>query len=145
MKLQKELVNGFLIFLGIGIYFLAMEALGLSDIYYLRILNIFIVLYIVNRTIKTNIQEGKTHYLKNMISGGLTSLIGVILSVIGLRIYIEIRGGDEYIKNFSDVFLFGNNPTANEYCIGLLFEGTASAVIATFILMQYWKRYTLID
>lgn len=145
MKLQKEFANGILIFLGIGIYFLAMEVLGLSDIYYLRLLNIFIVLFVVNKTIKTNIKEGKKEYLPNIISGGLTSFIGVILSVIGLRIYIAIRGGDQYIKNLSDVYLFGSDPSANEYCIGLLFEGTASAVIATFILMQYWKRYTAID
>lgn len=145
MKLRKELANGILIFLGIGIYFLTMEALGLSDIYYLRLLNIFIVLYVVNKTLKSNIKEGKTDYLQNIISGGLTSFIGVFMSVIGLRLYIAIKGGDAYIKNLSDVFLFGSDPSANEYCIGLFFEGIASAVIATFILMQYWKRYTLID
>jgi hypothetical protein len=27
----------------------------------------------------------------------------------------------------------------------LLFEGIASSIIATFILMQYWKRYTHAD
>lgn len=122
-----------------------MEAAGLSNSYYLRILNIFIVLFITNKTIKTNIQEGKNDYLKNMISAGLTSIIGVVLSVIGLRLYIAFKGGDEYLKNLSDVFLFGNNPTANEYCIGLLFEGIASAVIAAFILMQYWRKHIVSD
>jgi hypothetical protein len=145
MKLRKELANGILIFFGIGIYFLAMEALGLSNVYYLRLLNIFIVLYVVNRTIKTNIEEGKTDYFQNIISGGLTSFIGVFLSCFGLREYIMIRGGAEYIKKLSDAFLFGNNPTVNEYCIGLFFEGIASSVIATFILMQYWKSHTAID
>ena len=118
MKLQKELLNGFYIFLGIGIYFLIMEVAGLTHSYYLRILNIFIVLFITNKTIKTNIQEGKHDYLKNIISAGLTPLTGVVLSVIGLRVYIAFKGGDDYLKNLSDVFLFGNNPTVNEYCIG---------------------------
>lgn len=145
MKLQKELLNGFYIFLGIGIYFLIMEVAGLTHSYYLRILNIFIVLFITNKTIKTNIQEGKNDYLKNIISAGLTPLTGVVLSVIGLRVYIAFKGGDDYLKNLSDVFLFGNNPTVNEYCIGLLFEGIASAVIATFILMQYWRKYIVSD
>ena len=145
MKLPKELVNGILIFIGIGVYFILMDLLGLSDVYYLRILNIFIVLYFINRTIKTNIQEGKTVYFQNVISGGLTSFIGVALSVIGLRQYIVFKGGAEYIKNLSEAFIFGNNPSVNEYCIGLFFEGIASSIIATFILMQYWKNYTIID
>ena len=145
MKVQKEVVNGMLIALGIGIYFLIMEVLGLANVYYLRLLNIFIVLFIINRTIKTNIEEGKKDYLQNILSGGLTSFIGVFLSVIGLRIYIAIRGGDAYIKNLSEAFIFGSDPSANEYCIGLLFEGIASSVIATFILMQYWKTQTIID
>jgi len=145
MKLRKELLNGMLITAGVGAYFLLMEALGLSDIFFLRILNIFIVLYGVNRTLKSNIEEGKNEYLENIKSGGLTAFIGVILSVIGLRIYIAIRGGDAYIKSLSDVFLFGNNPTENEYCLGVLFEASASAVIGTFILMQYWRRHIVSD
>jgi hypothetical protein len=80
-----------------------------------------------------------------VISGGLTSFIGVALSVIGLRQYIVFKGGAEYIKSLSEAFLFGNDPSVNEYCIGLFFEGIASSIIATFILMQYWKNYTVID
>jgi hypothetical protein len=145
MKLRKEFKNGILIFLGITLYFLAMEALKLSSVYYLRLLNIFIVLFVVNKTIQSNIEEGKVDYFQNIISGGLTSFVGVFLSVFGLRQYIMLRGGAEYIKQLSDAFLFGNNPTVNEYCIGLFFEGIASSVIATFILMQYWKSRTAVD
>jgi len=140
MNLSKELNNGIMIFIGIGIYFLLMELLGLSDVFILRLLNIVIVVYFVNKTIKSNYVEGKLEYLENLISGTLTSLIGVALSVAGLLGYISLKGGDAYLINLSQNFLFGGgNPSMYQFCIGLLFEGIASSIIITFTLMQYWK------
>ncbi len=140
MNISKELNNGILIFVSIGIYFLTMELLGLSDIFILRLLNIFIVVYFLNKTIKSNYKEGKTEYLENLISGTLTSLIGVALSVAALLAYISMKGGDAYLAKLSENFLFGGGePSMYQYCIGLLFEGTASSIIITFTLMQYWK------
>ena len=140
MSISKELNNGTLIFIGIGIYFLVMELLGLSHLFFLRMLNIVIVIYFLNKTIKSNYDEGKIDYLENLISGTLTALIGVVLSVIGLLIYISIKGGDAYLARLSQNFLFGGGtPTMNQYCIGLLFEGIASSIIIAFTLMQYWK------
>jgi hypothetical protein len=140
MNLSKELYNGILIFIGIGLYFLSMELLGLSDVFILRLLNIFIVVFYINKTIKSNYQEGKLEYLDNLISGTLTSLVGVALSVAGLLFYISIKGGDAYLANLSQNFLFGGgNPSMYQFCIGLLFEGIASSIIITFTLMQYWK------
>jgi hypothetical protein len=43
MKLQKELYNGVIIFIGIGLYFMLMEILGLADLYYLRVFNVLFV------------------------------------------------------------------------------------------------------
>lgn len=142
MNISKELNNGVLIFVGIGIYFLVMELLGLSHLFFLRMLNIFIVIYFLNKTIKSNYNEGKIDYLENLISGTLTSLIGVVLSVVGLLIYISMRGGDAYLAKLSQNFLFGGGtPSMNQYCIGLFFEGIASSIIITFTLMQYWKDH----
>jgi hypothetical protein len=144
MSVSKEFYNGVLIFIGIGIYFLLMELLGLSDVFMLRMLNIFIVVYFLNRTIHSNFKEGKTEYLENLISGTLTSLIGVVLSVVGLMIYISLKGGNVYLSKLSGNFLFGGgSPSMNQYCIGLLFEGIASSIIITFTLMQYWKSRTV--
>lgn len=140
MNISKELNNGILIFISIGIYFLLMELLGLSDVFLLRLLNILIVVYFINKTIKSNYKEGKTEYLENIISGSLTSLIGVALSVAGLLAYISMKGGNAYLANLSKNFLFGGGePSMYQYCIGLLFEGIASSIIITFTLMQYWK------
>lgn len=142
MKLPKELLNGILIFAGIAIFFLAMELLGLSKSYYLRILNVLIVYYGVHRTIQSNMTEENSSYVNNLISAGLTAFIGVFLSVIGLVAFIYIKGGSRFIDTLSEGFLFGGKPTINEYCIGLLFEGIASAVIVVFIAMQFWRSKT---
>lgn len=142
MKIARELSNGIVIFAGIAIYFLAIEFLGFSHILYLRMFNALILFYGVNRTLKANFTDGKSGYVSNLISAGLTALLGVLISVGGLLLYIYIRGGDSYINTLSKDFLFGGKPTANQYCIGVLFEGLASAVIVVFVTMQLWRNKT---
>ena len=142
MKLQKELLNGILIAVGIAVYFLAMEVLGLSDKFYLRFFNIVIVYYGVHTTLKSNIEAGETGYVANMISAGLTAFIGIGLSIAGLATFIYIKGGTAYLSTLSEGFLFGGKPTVNEYCIGLFIEAMASAVMVVFIAMQFWNSKT---
>lgn len=145
MKLPKELSNGLLIFFGIGIYFLLMNALGFANIAYLRLFNVFIVFYGVNRTMKMNLEEGKNNFVSEATSAMITSVVGVVLSVLGLLIYSRIKGGDTYIKSLSESFLFGGNPSINTYCISLFFEGIASSVIVVLLLMLYWNNRLLSD
>lgn len=142
MKPPKEIVNGILIFAGIAFYFLIMEFFGLSKIIYLRMLNAAFVYYGVSRTLNANFKEGKTGYVANLLSAGTTAITGVLLSVVGLVTYIYARGGNEYVSNLSGEFLFGGSPTANEYAIGLLFEGIASGVIVVFVAMQLFRSKT---
>lgn len=143
MKLPKELVNGFIIFIGIGLYFLLMELLGLADMYFLRLFNILFVFYGTNKTLRSNFTEGKTILVSNAVSALFTSLSGIILSIVGLIIYIYIKGGDIYIESLSKTFLFGGEPSVMTYSISLLFEGIVSAVMVTFMLMLYWDtRYS---
>jgi hypothetical protein len=144
MKLPKEIINGILIFVGISAYFLLMNVLGLSDVFYLRILNILFVFYGANRTIKQNLEEGTNDYFKNLISLGLTVLTGVILSVLGLLFYIYYQGGDAYINRLSENFIFGG-VSVNEYSIGILFEGLASGMIVVFITLQYYRSKTKLN
>lgn len=142
MKLPKELVNGFIIFIGIGLYFLAMELLGLADIYLLRLFNVLFVFYGTHRTINTNFSENKTILVSNAVSALLTALTGIFLSIIGLIIYSYSKGGDAYVGSLSKTFLFGGDPSVMTYSISLFFEGIVSAVIVTFMLMLYWDpRY----
>ncbi|RKS94665.1 hypothetical protein BC952_0287 [Flavobacterium limicola] len=143
MKLPKEIVNGFIIFIGIGLYFLLMELLGLADMYFLRLFNVLFVFYGTNKTLRSNFAEGKIILVSNAVSALFTSLSGVFLSIAGLIIYSYIKGGDIYIESLSKTFLFGGNPSVMTYSISLLFEGIVSAVIVTFMLMLYWDtRYS---
>jgi hypothetical protein len=140
MKLSKEFYNGGIIFLGISIFFLLMITFGLADVFYLRLFNIFFVLYGVNRTISMNIAEGKNVFVSNIFSALITSLIGVVLSVVGLAVYSYAQGGDAFVQTLSQTFLFGGNPSVATYSICLFFEGVASSVVVTLFLMLYWNN-----
>lgn len=141
MKFTRELTNGILIFIGIGIYFIVLEFAGLSDQFLLRIVNVAFVAFGVNRTIKGNYEDGLRGYNKNLISAIITSLIGAVLSIGSLLSYIQIQGGEPYLKRLSENFIFGGGElTIQQYCIGLFFEATAASLIVSFCLMQYWKN-----
>ena len=140
MSFKREITNGIIIFLGIGIYFIILELLGVSHIFWLRIFNIFIVAYGVNRTIKGNQEAGVRGYFANLIGAIITSMIGAFLSIASLLIYIQFNGGEEYLKNLAENFIFGGGELSiQQYCIGLLFESTAASLAVSFCLMQYWK------
>ena len=140
LKFKREILNGIFIFVGIGVYFLVLDFAGLSDEFYLRILNLFIVAYFVNCTIKGNHADGVRGYFTNLIAAIATSMIGAVLSIATLLIYIHFNGGEEYLKNLADSFIFGGGElTIHQYCIGLLFESTAASLAVSFCLMQYWK------
>ncbi len=140
MKSTKEITNGCIIFITIGIYFILMEMLKLSDLFYLRILNILFVFYGVIRTIQMNLDEGKKKFVSNAVSALFTAIIGVVLSIIALVIYSHLPGGDTFVQSLSESFLFGGNPSIDAYSISLLFEGLASSVIVTMLLMLYWNN-----
>ena len=145
MKAPKELINGILIFLGIGLYFLIVNALGHANHAFLRVFNILFIFYGVNRTIQMNLLEGETNFVNNAISAMITSVLGVFLSVIGLMFYSYANGGETYIHSLSESFLFGGKPSIPTYCIGLFFEGFASSVIVTLMLMTYWNSRFVAD
>jgi len=145
MKLSKELSNGFIIFIGIGIYFLLMNLLGLSNVFFLRLFNIVFIFYGVNRTIVSNLIDGQKEFLSNAISAFFTSSIGVFLSVLGLFVYSYINGGDAFINNLSKSFLFGGEPSINLYCFSLFIEGIASSVIVSLLLMMYYNNKYVAD
>ena len=142
MKIARELSNAIIIFVGIGLYFLIIEFFGLSHLLFLKMFNTLFVFYGVNRTLKANFASGQSGYVFNLRSAGITAVLGVVLSVGGLLLYIYLRGGDSYLNTLSKDFLFGGKPTANQYCIGVLIEGLASALIVVFVTMQYWRKKT---
>ena len=122
-----------------------MNLVGLSDVFYLRLFNTLFVLYGVNRTIMMNIHDGEVFLANNAKSAMKTSLIGVFLSIIGLIIFSYLQGGDQYVQSLSKTFLFGGNPSVMTYSICLLFEGIASTVVVTMLLLLYWNNRLVTD
>lgn len=145
MKVKKEIKNGIIIFISIGVYFLLMEFLGLSHLFYLRVLNVVFIVYAVNDTLRSRISDGKRNFVTNAVAAMVTCMLGVFLSTIGLLIYSYMRGGETYLHNLSETFLFGGHPTINMYCFTLFFEGMASAVIVTMLLMLYYNDKFIAD
>jgi len=140
MKFKRELTNGLIIFLCMGVYFLVMEILNLSHLFYLRIFNVIFVIYGVNRTIKGNHDAGVRGYFTNLVGAIMTSMIGAVLSIIALMIYIKANGGQAYLNEHPMRYIFGGDTTIVEYfCIGLFFEAAAASLAVSFCLMQYWK------
>jgi hypothetical protein len=141
MNLSKEVANGGIIFLGIGLYFLLMNVLGFADVALLRVFNVLFIFYGVNRTVLANLSQGKKDFATNASAAMKTSLVGVFLSILGLLIFSYLHGGDEYVNTLSQTFLFGGKPSVNTYCICLLFEGIASSIIVSLIVMFYWNSH----
>jgi hypothetical protein len=140
MKISKEIINGLIIFTGIGLYFFFMKLTGLEKLNYPRFLNIFIVYYGMSRTLQANKEQNLLGFGKNLFGIIQTGLIGVVLSVVGLYVYIYSNGGQPCLDHLSQGYLFGKEPTVGEYCFAVFSEGIGSIVILTFINMQLLKR-----
>ncbi|MBC8643581.1 MULTISPECIES: hypothetical protein [Flavobacterium] len=140
MKVSRLVTNGVIIFIGLGLYFLLIEALDLKDHIYLRLVNFIFVIYGVNKTIKSNYHDGINGYLTNLLSGFITAMVGLILGLIAFMIYVEYRGGNTYLESFADSYIFGGgDPSLYQFCFGLFIEGSAASMIVSFAMMQYWK------
>lgn len=135
-----ELRNGLLIFILLGVYFLILDALGLADIVYLRILNGAIVLYGLNRAIRQKIAKGESAYLANFASALSTSLFSVLLSIIGLALYVSVFKESSVSDLATSVIVGNQDVSLVKFCAALIVEGLSSSAILSFILMQYWKN-----
>ena len=140
MKVSRILINGFIIYIGIALFFLLMELLGWSDQVYLRLVNFIFVIYGVNRTIRSNFKDHLDGYFANLVSGIFTALFSLALGLISLVAYIEYKGGNAYLNKFEEEFIFGGGePSLYQFIIGLIIEGAAASVIVSFSIMQFWK------
>lgn len=135
---QRATRNGLIIWLMLGFYFLLLDSLGYSDIAYLKIFNVVPVLIGVNMTLKYHAKKAD-HFGMLVRKGIQTAFIGVGLSIVGLLVYFEILLGGVDIANYSTTLI----PTSSlsQYIFALFAEGLSSAIIAVFVLLQYWKNY----
>ena len=135
---QTTVKYGLLIWLLLGFYFLLIDSIGMADVAYLKIVNIVVVLFGVNLTLRHFARKGVS-YGQLFVKGFSTAIIGIGLALIGLVFYFEVLLGGVAISEYSTTII----PTASlsQYVLALFAEGIASAVIAVFVLLQYWKNY----
>ncbi len=145
MKTKKIIAqNAFKIYAGIALFFLVMKVFGLEKNMALRMFNFVIVIWGINSAIKMNILKNhETNYLTNIFVGIATSLIAVFASSISLLIYANFISPD-FIHVLESSMLWGDNLSISLLTIVIFFEGTASSVISSFIVMQYWKNYKVL-
>ena len=137
MKNAIDIKNGFLLFIALGVYFLIMDASGLANNAILRSLNAVLIVYFINRTITYNIESGSADFFEAYFSALKTGALAVLLSMIGLLVYVHFRGGEIFLKELSGSLFFGHNLGIIPYVAVLFFEGIASVVIGVFVIMQY--------
>ena len=142
MSTDKIIIkHALLITLLIGIFFLLCTLFGLEGNPYLRFLNIGFVIFGIYLAIKESIfKNGESKYLINLGIGIRTSAFAVILSVIGVIIYIQFIDPD-FINIMNNSFLIGGNLSIPKIAITLVIEGMASSIIGSFIIMQYYKNH----
>ena len=142
MKAKNQtILFGIYMFISMVALFFLMKLVGLEKVTELRLLNIVIAILFSNRLAKNNINSGtqRSSYLGNLSSLMVANLIAVFASALGLMIY-----GTVIDKGLMDVigngFFLGENLTINQVAIAVILEGSASAAIVSFSLMQYWKN-----
>lgn len=142
--MNTEIYNGIKTFIVLGIYFLIIEGLGLAHSSFLRLLNVFIVVYFVNKSIQSRLVEGKG-FLSLFGSAFFTNLIAVVLSTMALAGYVYFFRGTSHIQTLAKPLLAigGFDLTVSQFSFAIFAEGFASGVIISFISMQYWKNKIL--
>jgi hypothetical protein len=110
MSTDKIIIkHALLITLLIGSFFFLCTLFGLEGNPYLRFLNIGFVIFGIYLAIKESIyKNGESKYLINLGIGIRTSAFAVILSVIGVIIYIQFIDPD-FINIMKNSFLIGSN------------------------------------
>jgi preprotein translocase subunit YajC len=126
-------------FAGIAGFFLLMLALDMEDRSEMRLLNVLIVAlfsFLMARRISKD--EEEFNYLNTMFRVFAANAIAVILTVVGLVVYV--RGIDpSFAENFNYWVMFAGEKTLLSVAGALFIEGTSGAVIISLIVMQYYQ------
>ncbi len=127
-------------FIAIGIFFLALYALGLAGINELRYFNLVLVIYFSNKLAKKNATEtDDMTYVKSLISVFGANLINVLLCIGGLLLF-NVIFEPEFLSQVSTGVLIVQTTSFPQVILSLFIEGVAGSAVVSFILLQYWKN-----
>ncbi|MDB2384922.1 DUF4199 family protein [Polaribacter sp.] len=142
MSEKKIILKYGLLIIGlIGGFFLLCKVLGQEGNPYLRFFNLAFVLLGSWMAIRSNIAHNdEITYTKNLGIGIRTAAFAVIISIIAIILYIYFIDPD-FLSQMNKSFLVGGDLSLAEISFTLLIEGMASAVIGSFIIMQFYKNH----
>ena len=137
---SKSIEYGVKMFIAIGIFFLALYALGLAGINELRYFNLVLVIYFSNKLAKKNATEtDDMTYVKSLISVFGANLINVLLCIGGLLLF-NVIFEPEFLSQVSTGVLIVQTTSFPQVILSLFIEGVAGSAVVSFILLQYWKN-----
>lgn len=145
MRLERIIIkNAIRITMTIGGFFFLSKLFGVHDNPYLRFLNLLFVLYGTRLAITDNIsQNNETGFIANFGIGIQTASLAVLMSIVGVIGYIEFIN-PSFLAVMNNSFLIGGDLSLAEVFISLFIEGMASAFIASYITMMYYKNHNKI-
>ncbi len=145
--LEKTAVKyGLIIAAGLIGYFLLMKLVGLHQIAELRMLNLLILIvgvWLAIRSYKRKTDD-EMDYLQGFGIGMLTSAVGTILFSIFIFIYLNFLD-PAFMETLQQKEAFGQYLNPYMAAVAIFFEGMGSALILSFIIMQYMKGSMLRD
>jgi len=139
-SLSPTVKYGIYSFLGIVAFFLLMKLIGIEHLIWLRAFNILIVLYFSIRLARLNFTEDtEDNYVSSFLSLLVANGITMIASVVSFTIYVKFID-PSFLSQVKGGVLFAQGFTLDHAIVSILMEGGASALVISFVLMQYWKN-----
>lgn len=125
-------------------YFLLMKLAGLETNFYLRSLNLIIMIaaifFLYRNTFVRGGEEG-VGYLQGLLMGVQLTVISVVIFIVFLGIYIKFLDPG-FMQILESTGLWATSGiSVTQAVIGILVEGLASGFMVSFILMQYFKAF----
>jgi len=131
---------GLYIYMGIAGLFLVMKVVNLEQVTFLRFLNVFILIFFSIRLAKSySMQKEGMEYLNGLANIFLANLVAIVLSAMSLGIYLKFSD-PSIIENLNQSIWLAGDLTILKIAGAVFIEGTASAVIISFGVMQYYKQ-----
>ena len=137
---------GILIAVALISYFFIVRALGLIEVYWLRLLNGVILGYGIYLCIKKSKESNDNHvdYFEGIGTGLKSGLIATILFVVFLAVYIYHLDSDFSARLMEKLGWNINNPE-KILLVTIFIEGVASTVILSLTFMQLFKTSWNLD
>ncbi|MCE3296864.1 MAG: hypothetical protein K0R65_2578 [Crocinitomicaceae bacterium] len=126
--------------LAIAAFFLLMKLVGMENVAGLRVFNLVIVVYFMNRLARKNLMDDPDlNYVEGLGSLMMANVLTVVASVIGFIAYVRLFDPDFLNNHKAALFWLNNDTSLWRTVVSLFMEGMAGAIIVSFTLMQYWK------